>query len=161
MPPDAIDRRIIERLQSGIAVTRRPFEAVSIELEVDEAVVIGRLAKLLDDGVLSRFGPMFNADVLGGAYCLCAMSVPEERFEQVCEQVNAFVEVAHNYERDHRLNMWFVIATDNPANVSKTIHAIERQTGLKVLDFPKEEEYFVELLLPLEESPNEHRGVSQ
>jgi len=75
------------------------------------------------------------------------MEVPEDRFDEVATTVNGFSEVAHNYRRDHRLNMWFVLATDEPARVGEVLREIEAATGLAVLDLPKEREYFLELRL--------------
>ncbi|MEC9401602.1 MAG: Lrp/AsnC family transcriptional regulator, partial [Pseudomonadota bacterium] len=98
---------------------------------------------LRDDGLLTRFGPFFDAEALGGAFCLCAIAVPPARFEDVLTKVNAYPEVAHNYERDHKLNMWFVLATESQAAISATAEAIERDTGLPVLLFPKEREFFI------------------
>ena len=98
---------------------------------------------MLDDGLLTRFGPLYHAENMGGALSLCAMKVPVENFDEVAEQVNAFPEVAHNYERAHRLNMWFVLATETPEGIAKAAREIERETGLKVLLFPKEREFFV------------------
>jgi tryptophan 2,3-dioxygenase len=69
--------------------------------------------------------------------------VPHDRFESVAELVNAFPEVAHNYERAHRLNMWFVLATETAGEIAQVAQRIEQVTGLKVLQFPKIEEYFV------------------
>lgn len=57
--------------------------------------------------------------------------------------VNAHPEVAHNYERAHRLNMWFVLATDTPEGIETTARAIEGETGLRVLRFPKQREFFI------------------
>ena len=78
---------------------------------------------------------------------LAAIEVPEDRFEEVTTQVNAFAEVAHNYRREHRLNMWFVLATSTPEGIGATVKAIEEATGLPVFPFPKEKEYFVEMKL--------------
>jgi DNA-binding Lrp family transcriptional regulator len=75
------------------------------------------------------------------------MQVPAERFEQIAEQVNAFPEVAHNYARDHRLNMWFVIATEQPDRIAEVIAAIEATTGCRVYNLPKQEEFYVGLRL--------------
>ena len=52
-------------------------------------------------------------------------------------------EVAHNYERAHALNMWFVLATEKPEGIKRAAARIERETGLKVLRFPKEHEFFI------------------
>ncbi|HEV2431596.1 MAG TPA: Lrp/AsnC family transcriptional regulator, partial [Burkholderiales bacterium] len=96
---------------------------------------------------LTRFGPLYDAERLGGAFSLCAMSVPPADFERVAALVNAHAEVAHNYERAHRLNMWFVLATEDAAQIPGIISRIEKETGRPVLNLPREEEYFVELRL--------------
>lgn len=140
---DELDRRIVNRLQDGIGTESRPFAPVAEELGISEQKLIARLRRLRESGVLSRFGPMFNAERMGGAFCLCAMAVPEARFEAVTEQVNGHPEVAHNYAREHRFNMWFVLASEEAGRIDKVAKAIEAETGLAVLLFPKETEYFV------------------
>ena len=80
---------------------------------------------------------------MGGAFCLCAMAVPDARFDTVAAQVNAHSEVAHNYARSHRLNMWFVLATETPSGITRAADAIEAETGLRVLRFPKVKEFFI------------------
>ena len=75
------------------------------------------------------------------------MAVPEDRFDEVAEIVNGFPEVAHNYAREHALNMWFVIAVEQPERIGEILSQIKEQTGLEVLNMPKEEEYFLELRL--------------
>ena len=109
--------------------------------------MIERIGRLREERVLTRFGPLFDAESLGGAVTLAAMSVPEGRFDAVAETVNALPEVAHNYARDHALNMWFVIATETPDRIAAVIAEIEAATGLDVLDLPKLEEFFLELRL--------------
>jgi DNA-binding Lrp family transcriptional regulator len=104
-----------------------------------------RLGCMLEDGLLTRFGPMFHAEHLGGAVSLCAMRVPPERFEAVAAQVNAYPEVAHNYQRDHAMNMWFVLATETPQALQATLARIEAETGLRVFNLPKREEFYVGL----------------
>lgn len=142
---DALDRRIVNELQGGFPVCERPFAAVAERLGTSESELMTRLRCMLDDGLLTRFGPLFNAERLGGALSLCAMRVPPERFETVAAQVNAFPQVAHNYQRDHVMNMWFVLATGSVDELMQTLEAIERETGLTVFNFPKQEEFFVGL----------------
>lgn len=142
---DDLDRLIVNRLQDGLPVVERPYAAAAEMLGLDEATLIARLRALLADGTLSRFGPMFDAERLGGAFCLCAMQVPPERFDEVAAAVNALPTVAHNYARDHALNMWFVLATERPEGIAEAIATIERDSGLAVYAMPKEAEYFVGL----------------
>jgi DNA-binding Lrp family transcriptional regulator len=144
---DELERAIVNRLQLGFPLCERPFASIGGELGIEEDVLISRLGKLLEKGVLTRFGPMYDAERLGGAFSLCAMSVPREDFERVAALVNAHPEVAHNYERRHRFNMWFVLATASPAAIGKVIADIEAETGYPVMDLPREAEFFVELRL--------------
>ncbi|MCC7427821.1 MAG: AsnC family transcriptional regulator [Alphaproteobacteria bacterium] len=144
---DAIDRRIVNALQGGFPVCERPFAAVAEGLGLDEAGLIARLKALVERGILSRFGPLYAAEGLGGAVTLAAMAVPEERFEAVAAQVNAHVEVAHNYARNHRLNMWFVLATEDRAGIAATLAEIARETGIPVLNMPRLAEYRIGLRL--------------
>lgn len=144
---DELDRRIVNGLQGGFPLCERPFAEAALHLGVSEEDLIARIRDLLQAGVLTRFGPLYDAERLGGAFSLCAMSVPEEDFERVAALVNAHPEVAHNYERSHRLNMWFVVAADDAARIEPLIRTIERETGCPVLNLPREAEYFVELRL--------------
>ncbi|MFT3757859.1 Lrp/AsnC family transcriptional regulator [Thauera sp.] len=145
--PDAIDRRLINALQGDFPLTATPFADVAATLGLAETEVIARIRSMLDDRVLTRFGPMFQIERMGGAFCLAAMAVPEAEWGAVVEAVNAFAEVAHNYRREHRLNMWFVLATERPEGISDVARRIEAVTGLQVRLFPKEREYFVEMKL--------------
>lgn len=142
---DEIDKRIINALQGGFPLTERPYRDAGAALGVAEADLIGRLSGLIDQGKVSRFGPMYDAERMGGAFCLCAMAVPAERFEEVAARVNAHEEVAHNYERLHALNMWFVLAVERRDQVDRVAAEIESEVGLRVLTFPKLDEFFIGL----------------
>lgn len=146
-PPDATDRAIINRLQTGFPVCERPYAAVAEELGLDEAELLRRLAALLEGGVLSRFGPLFNAERLGGAYSLCAVAAPDEDKARVIDVINALPETAHHYEREHAYNLWFVLGAADTARIGEAVAHIEAHTGLPVLDLPKRREFFLHLQL--------------
>jgi DNA-binding Lrp family transcriptional regulator len=140
---DATDRLLINRLQDGLALTHAPFAALATEAGIPEAEVADRVAQLRETGAITRFGPFLDAEAMGGAFCLCAMAVPGDRFDAVVTLVNAHPEVAHNYERQHNLNMWFVLACERAEGIADVAARIERETGLKVLRFPKLKEFFI------------------
>jgi DNA-binding Lrp family transcriptional regulator len=144
---DALDRAIINRLQGGFPLCERPYAAVAEQLGSSEDEVLVRLDRLLHDRVLTRFGPMYHAERLGGGLSLVAMKIPPGDFERVTEIVNAMPEVAHNYAREHAFNMWFVLATETPEGQREALDRIERETGFPVYAMPKIREYFVELKL--------------
>ncbi len=140
---DATDRAIVNALQGGFPLTSRPFRDAGIALGLGEDELIDRIRNLAATGRLSRFGPLWNAEALGGDVCLCAMAVPPDRFDEVAAAVNAHPEIAHNYARDHALNMWFVVSTERPERIGALIGEIERETGLAVHAMPKLREFFV------------------
>ena len=144
---DELERAVVNRLQGGFALCERPFAAAAKGLGTDEATLIAKLGEMLAAGTLTRFGPMYDAERLGGAFTLCAMRVPPHDLERVAGLVNAHPEVAHNYERAHDCNLWFVLATGERARIAEVIAAIEAETGYPVLDLPREREYFIELRL--------------
>ncbi len=142
---DALDRAIINSLQGGFPVSERPYAEVAQRLATTEEELLRRIDALLDNGTLTRFGPLYHAERLGGGLTLAAMRVATADFERVTGIVNAFAEVAHNYARDHEFNMWFVLATETPERISEVIDAIEQACGYHVYNMPKIEEYFVGL----------------
>ena len=141
--------RLMDALHGDFPLVDRPYAAVGQKLGMDEAEVLQMLQALLARGDLTRFGPLFQIERAGGLFVLAALEVPQARFAEVAEQVNQQIEVAHNYRRAHRLNMWFVVAAETPERAYAVIERIEALTHLKVYAFPKEREYFVELRLPL------------
>lgn len=144
---DPIDRAIINNLQEGLAVCERPYLEAAQRVGLSEDELLARLTRMLAEGVLTRIGPLYQIERMGGAFTLAALHAPLAEYERVAQQVNALPQIAHNYAREHELNMWFVIATETPAEIAYVIDTIEQQTGCSVFNFPKSREYFVELKL--------------
>ncbi|MCP4821857.1 MAG: Lrp/AsnC family transcriptional regulator [Shimia sp.] len=140
---DDTDRALVNALQDDLPLTNRPFALVAEKIGISEEELLSRVKAMRESGVLTRFGPFFDAVKMGGAFCLCAMEVPEERFDAVCEQVNAHLEVAHNYQRTHKLNMWFVLACETESGIAEAAAKIEGETGIRVFQFPKLQEFFI------------------
>ena len=90
---------------------------------------------------------MFQIERLGGAFCLVALHADEKNLALTVEKVNAHAAVAHNYLREHFLNLWFVLACAKKDEIPKVLAEIEAETGCKTFAFPKRKEFFVELKL--------------
>lgn len=142
---DEVDKGLINCLQDGLDLVEEPYREIAKKFRLSQPELFDRIQRLLDMGIFSRFGPMFDADKMGGKFCLCAMKVPLVRYDEVTEIVNGHDEVAHNYKRDHKLNMWFVIGSDRQEAIEEVASKIESETGLEVLLFPKEREFFISL----------------
>ncbi len=153
----ALDRGIINAFQGGFPVTERPFEPAAAALrehgvDVTGAELCERVRELDEEGILSRFGALVNAEEIGGAASLVAMHAPEDRYDEIAETVNEFTAVAHNYEREHpHLNMWFVVSVadhpdpdkDGSDRVEEVLDEIEAATGQETYNLPKLREFHV------------------
>ena len=150
MSLNELERTLINHYQGGFPLTEQPFRSVADYLGCTERTLLDTVRRLLDAGLLSRFGPLYDAVKLGGGLTLAAMSVPEPHYDNVTAQVNGFAEVAHNYRREHTLNMWFVVATASPEQIDNALQQIQQLTGFRVYSFPKQHEFYVGLWLKLD-----------
>ncbi|PSQ41635.1 Lrp/AsnC family transcriptional regulator [Halobacteriales archaeon SW_5_68_122] len=153
---DRLDRAIVNAFQGGFPVVEEPFEPAATALrdrgvDVSGGELLERVRQLDEAGILTRFGALINAQEIGGTATLVAMCAPEERFDEVAEQVNAHREVAHNYRREHpHLNMWFVVSVSDPDAVERVLADIEAETGQETYNLPKRQEFRVEAKFPLD-----------
>jgi siroheme decarboxylase len=139
------EQQLINGYQGDFPLTPEPFQTIANALNTTSEKVQKTISSLLDKGVLTRFGPLYNIEKVDGAFSLCALKVPSEHFDQVTEQVNSYTEVAHNYQRDHEWNMWFVLAAETEQSLIDVFDQITNATGCPSLNLPKQTEFFVGL----------------
>ncbi len=139
------EKQLINCYQGGIPLDPEPFHIMAEQLQSTSDEVQQAIKKLLEQGVLTRFGPLYNIEKMGGAFSLCALKVPHERFDEIAEIVNSYTEVAHNYQRDHEWNMWFVLATETKQSLKAVFNEITEATGCPSINLPKQQEFFVGL----------------
>lgn len=148
-----LEKQLLNDYQQGMPLVSEPYREIARELNlkgfaVTEEEVIRCLSALKDKGMISRIGPVFKPKSVGGS-TLAALAVPKERMEEVAQIVNSFSQVNHNYEREHRFNLWFVVTASTQSEVLQVLHDIEQQTGLSVLNLPMEKDYHIDLGFPL------------
>ena len=139
-----LTEKLLNDFQRNFPLNPMPFEQIAIALNTSTEVVIEKLKELQAKGAVSRVGPVFSPNTVGVS-TLAAMAVPADKLEHVAEQVNAYQQVNHNYEREHTFNLWFVATADNQHNLQDTLSSIEKQTGYKVLSLPLLKEYHIDL----------------
>jgi DNA-binding Lrp family transcriptional regulator len=145
-------RQFINRYQGGFPLLEDPYTLAAVELGIERDELIALIRSMLDEGLLSRFGPLYDASSMGGSITLAALSVPQQSYDEVTRLVNDMPEVAHNYQREHSLNMWFVIATETPGLLQQALDRIEQVSGLPVYNFPKLQTFYLGLWLRLDEN---------
>lgn len=138
------DKKLIDGFQRDFPLTARPYAEIAKKLGLGEDDVIEALEGLRESGTLSRVGAVFKTGAVGYS-TLAAMSAPPERLGEIAELVSGFEAVNHNYERQHRLNLWFVVTGPDQGAVDGTVAEIERLTGIKVLNLPMLQDYHLDL----------------
>lgn len=146
---DDIDRRLLSDFQRGFPLVERPFTVLAENLGIAEDEVIARLDRLRRLGAVSRLGAVVRPHSVG-ASTLAAMAVPPAELEAVAAVVNGYDKVNHNYQRDHRLNLWFVVAADSEAEVGAVLDDIARRTGIEVLNLPMVQDFHIDLGFPIQ-----------
>ncbi|MGN8343203.1 Lrp/AsnC family transcriptional regulator [Pseudomonas sp. SMV71] len=152
MTVNSLARRLIDRFQHGLPLCAQPYRAMAEALGCSEAQVLDCLRHLQVAGSLSRVGPVFE-HTRAGASTLAALAVPEERLQQVAARVSQYPEVNHNYAREHRYNLWFVVTGPDRAHLDSILQELESDTGLTPLDLPMLTAYRIDLGFALETAP--------
>ncbi len=139
-----IERRLLNDFQHDFPLSPTPYADMAQALGVSEAEVLAMLARLKDAGAVSRVGAVVRPNTIG-ASTLAAMAVPAADLERVAALVGSYPEVNHNYEREHRLNLWFVAAAPDRAHLQQLLDDIAARSGYEVLSFPLLEDYHIDL----------------
>ncbi len=139
-----LERKLLNDFQHDFPLTSTPYADMAKQLGVSEAEVLAALARLKAAGAVSRVGAVVRPNTIG-ASTLAAMCVPPEDLERVAALVNSYPEVNHNYEREHALNLWFVVAAPDSARLTQVLDDIAERCGCEVLAFPLLEDYHIDL----------------
>jgi DNA-binding Lrp family transcriptional regulator len=140
----ALEQRLLNEFQHGLPLTPEPFADIARQLGVYETTVLETLTRLQTEGVVSRVGAVFRPNRIS-ASTLVAMTVPPGELERVADIVSEFKEVNHNYEREHRYNLWFVVVAADADRLQRVLAEIEARCGYPLLDLPLLNEYFIDL----------------
>ena len=138
------DLRLLNDFQHDFPLTPTPYADIARELGVTEDEVIARLRELKQAGAVSRVGAVVRPNTVGVS-TLAAMAVPPDRLETAARLVSGYTEVNHNYEREHRLNLWFVAQAPDAARLQAVLDEIAARSGYEVLSFPLVEDYHIDL----------------
>ncbi len=139
-----LHKRLLNDYQCNFPLSERPYQAIAEQLGVSEECVLDALTELSEQHYISRVGPIIRPNHLGVS-SLVAMAVPVEQLEQIAEIVNSYREVNHNYERENRYNLWFVVIAAHEAHLQTLLQEIEQRTGYATMRLPLLNDYFINL----------------
>lgn len=139
-----LDLALLNNYQRAFPLCTKPYAELARQLGISEGEVLQRLLQLKQAGSISRIGPVFRPNSIGVS-TLAALAVEPDQLEQVAALVNAYPQVNHNYQREHRYNLWFVATADEPARLANTLEQIRSETGCALLDLPLVKDYYIDL----------------
>lgn len=141
---ETLTEKLLNDFQRNFPLNPLPFKQIADALNTSTEAVIAKIKELQSKGAVSRVGPVFSPNSVGVS-TLAAIAVPPAQLEAVAEMVNQYQQVNHNYEREHKLNLWFVATAETQELLQQTLDDIERQTGYAVLSLPLLKEYHIDL----------------
>lgn len=137
---DATDLRILDVLQDNIPVVSRPFTVIARRLGIPGHVLLARLKRLQDEGIIRGISPVLESRQMGlSAATLIALRIPAERVHEVAAIVSSYPEVSHNFRRDHDYALWFTLSGRNEEDLRYVLAEIQRRAGISdedVLNLP-------------------------
>jgi DNA-binding Lrp family transcriptional regulator len=123
---DETDLKIMRATQAGLPLTERPYHAVAEQLELSAEDVIERMRRMQELGVIRRIGAVPNHYKLGYRFNgMTVWNVPDEKIEELGQQIGRLDFVSHCYHRPRHLPLW-------PYNLFAMVHgksqeAVDRQ----------------------------------
>jgi DNA-binding Lrp family transcriptional regulator len=137
-------KQLLNDYQHDFPLSARPYQDIADALGVTEAEVLSAFTELNDNNFISRIGPVIPPNHIGVS-ALIAMSVPNQELKAVADIISAYPEVNHNYEREHRLNLWFVVIASDARHLQAVIESIEQETSYKAMQLPMLDDFFIDL----------------
>ncbi len=144
-----LHKTLLNDYQQELPLSATPYQDIADSLGISEQDVLSVFKQLLDKQFISRIGSVISPNQVGVS-SLMAMRVPATQLQQVAALINQYPEVNHNYERENRFNLWFVLIARDDAHLQSVIADIERQTGIKTLYLPLLADYFINLGFEIE-----------
>ncbi len=126
---DETDKKILNLIQTGFPICEHPYAEIGSKTGVSEEEAFGRVKSMVESGIIRRLGASFDSRGLGWTSTLCAMSVPKDQIERVASIISEYPGVTHNYERNHKFNLWFTYIAPDEEAVLKTLREIEEKSG--------------------------------
>lgn len=129
---DPIDAALVAAVQGGLPLSPRPYALIADALDLDEAEVLVRLARLIDSGTIKRFGVVVRHRELGyRANAMVVWALPEGRVSEIGRRLGSLPFVTLSYRRPRRLPDW-------PYNLFTMIHGRDRAAVLALVEEAKE-----------------------
>ena len=123
-------KEILLRVQKNFPLIAKPFEAIAKELNIEEQKVISIIQEQKNQKIIRQTSAIFDTKSLGYKSSLVAFEIDEDKIDKAVEIINSHSGVSHNYERNHKFNIWFTMAVSpkSELGLDKTIEILAKLT---------------------------------
>ncbi|QWF71704.1 Lrp/AsnC family transcriptional regulator [Methylomonas paludis] len=142
LPP--LYKQLLNDYQQDFPLSPRPYLDIAEQLGVSEAEVLAAFEALSEQQLISRIGPVIAPNNIGSS-ALVAMQVPPPELQRVADLISRYPEVNHNYERENRFNLWFVLIGRDADHLQALLADIEQRSGLKTMPLPMLADFYINL----------------
>ncbi|MDR0767290.1 MAG: Lrp/AsnC family transcriptional regulator [Methanosarcinales archaeon] len=142
---DEIDRKLINLIQLSFPVSTHPFLDIANEIGTTEEVVLSKLSRLKNEGIIRRIGPIINTRGIGGTNTLAAVKVPSDQIDKAAAVINKYDEVSHNYLRNEEFNVWFTVSAPTQARLDQILNEIQTELNCPLLDLPTIKQFKIQV----------------
>jgi DNA-binding Lrp family transcriptional regulator len=128
--PDDADRALLDALQAGLGLERRPWAGVGARIGMTEREVLARVERLKEAAIIRQVSAIFDTRALGYESSLVAARYPAERLFDAARIVGGHPGVSHNYRRTHAFNLWYTLAVapDSKLGLEATMERLRDAT---------------------------------
>ena len=127
----ALDKSILNIIQTKFPVVRRPFAVVAESVGSTEQTVLERIQVMKDSGYIRRLGAFFDSSGLGYIGTLVAVEVDSDKLSAVAKAINIYQGVTHNYEREGTFNLWFTLLSPDQLAQDQVLAEIASLPGIR------------------------------
>ncbi len=115
-----LDHQIVVATQAGLPLDPQPYHSIAEQLGVEASLIQERMRRMLEDGRIRRIAAVPNHYKLGYvANGMSVWNVPDERIDELGEQLGGLEYVSHCYRRPRYLPEW-------PYNLFAMVHGSNR-----------------------------------
>ena len=124
---------LLSLIQKEFPIVKKPFLEIANKLGVSEDKVLAELKKLKQNSVIRQISPIYDTKKMGYESSLVAFVVDEKNIDKAVEILNSHPGISHNYERNHRFNIWFTIAVppDSSLGLEKSVELLAKLSDAK------------------------------
>lgn len=119
---------ILYRIQKNFPLVAKPFEQIANELGCTEEEVLKILNEQKKKNIIRQTSAIFDTKKLGYKSSLVAFEIAEDKIDEAVKILNSHPGISHNYERNHRYNIWFTLAVapNSKMDIESTVELLAK-----------------------------------